>query len=170
MKDNWLKQGYIDVDDWRKDMNYPSEARRKQKAVAAIECFQEIPCNPCRDACPAGAIVLHGLVERPKLMEDLCTGCGLCVAVCPGQAIFLVEERERHARITFPYEYVPLPTQDMMVEAVNRAGETVCQGRVLRVAESKTMNKTRLVTLEVPLRWADEVRSMKRLEGDHENG
>jgi NADPH-dependent 2,4-dienoyl-CoA reductase/sulfur reductase-like enzyme/Fe-S-cluster-containing hydrogenase component 2 len=57
-------------------------------------CSEEIPCNPCTTVCPVGAIQLHPvhgtLMDLPYFEGDRCTGCGSCVAVCPGLAITLV--------------------------------------------------------------------------------
>lgn len=45
-------------------------------------------CGGCSSICPSGAIKLqiteNGLIE-PKIDEDLCTTCGLCVDVCSGK-------------------------------------------------------------------------------------
>ena len=40
-----------------------------------------------------------------------CIGCGMCVASCSGQAIFLVDETYEpgFATVTLPYEFLPLP-------------------------------------------------------------
>lgn len=57
-------------------------------------CSEEIPCNPCATVCPVGAIQLrpmHGnIMDLPYFEGNRCTGCGSCVAVCPGLAITLV--------------------------------------------------------------------------------
>jgi len=51
-----------------------------------------ITCMACRDACPEAAIAMRPRIGGPFLPvldEDICTGCGACVAPCPGQAISL---------------------------------------------------------------------------------
>ena len=44
----------------------PTPERQRRGPVAVIECFQEIPCNPCADACPRGAITMpENISQRP---------------------------------------------------------------------------------------------------------
>ena len=70
----------------------PLAERLQQGPVAVIECFQGIPCNPCADACPRGAITMLGSIsELPDFDEAKCNGCGICVTSCPGLAIFIVD-------------------------------------------------------------------------------
>jgi ferredoxin len=39
-------------------------------------------CSTCSERCPAeGAIVVE--LGRPRVVEERCNGCGLCVQVCP---------------------------------------------------------------------------------------
>lgn len=64
---------------------YPSSERVRKGPVAVIECVEEIPCNLCEAACPYGAIeVGEPIINLPTLLEDKCTGCGVCIASCPG--------------------------------------------------------------------------------------
>lgn len=52
--------------------------------------FAGIVCHTCREICPEGAIRLElarGAAPRPILDAARCTGCGACVAACPGRAI-----------------------------------------------------------------------------------
>ncbi len=65
----------------------------KRGPHAVIECTEEIPCNPCCTACPQGAITMaEGLSSLPCLNRGKCTGCGLCIPCCPGQAIFVSDD------------------------------------------------------------------------------
>lgn len=42
-------------------------------------------CTACRDECPYGALIIE---ERNlKLVEQACSHCGVCITVCPQQAI-----------------------------------------------------------------------------------
>lgn len=134
---------------------------------ALLECCQEIPCNPCVTACKTGAITKESLTAAPVLHPEKCVGCGLCVAACPGQAIFLqgIGGQEDYATITFPYEFRPLPVQGAVVTAVDRMGRAVCTAQVLSVDLRPAYNRTALVTLKIPSTAADKVRFMERLSG-----
>ena len=64
---------------------FPSVERIDKGPVAVVECYQKIPCNPCQTACPFGAINIGCDINNiPERDENVCTGCGMCVAKCPG--------------------------------------------------------------------------------------
>ncbi len=50
-----------------------------------------VVCFSCRDACGESAIRFapSRAVPVPEVLADRCTGCGACVAGCPGSAIAL---------------------------------------------------------------------------------
>ena len=145
---------------------YPSTVELAARPLVVIECVQDIPCDPCEMACPKGAIVVGDpITNLPVFDAAKCNACGLCMPICPGQAIFWVDlslDAER-AGVAFPYEFLPLPTKGDTVEGVNRAGEVVCQAEVVRVQRPPSHNQTAVITVAVPRASAMEVRSMKRL-------
>ncbi|CAH1668986.1 ferredoxin-type protein [Hyphomicrobiales bacterium] len=64
-------------------------------AAVGAECFARrgIICQSCGDACPETAIRFRlrlGGPALPEIAEDLCTGCGACIASCPTQAVTAV--------------------------------------------------------------------------------
>lgn len=141
----------------------PSEKRLAKGKVAVIECGQEIPCNPCESACHFGAIVIgEPLTNLPILVEDKCTGCGLCLPVCPGLAIFLVDAlySDTEAAVSFPYEMLPLPKKGQRVQALDRAGEVVGEGTVVAVQNPRRNDRTPIVTVAVPKAQAMVVRNI----------
>jgi len=82
----------------------------REKGVFPIfHCYQEVPCNPCTSVCPVGAIRTEAdeITGLPYITDlDACTGCGSCVAVCPGLSMILVDYRDdrEHPLVTLPYE------------------------------------------------------------------
>ncbi len=157
--------GYPSSEEIKTQCGWPAEERFAKGPVAVIECVQPIPCNPCESACPFGAIhVGEPITNVPQLDRGKCTGCGQCVAACSGLAVFIVDKSlgEGKASVSFPFEYLPLPEKGATVRAVGRDGQFVCEAKVLRVIETKKNDHTPVVTLELPLEFADTVRSMER--------
>ncbi|GAB6189311.1 hypothetical protein JCM30566_10500 [Marinitoga arctica] len=117
----------------------------KKNKFAVIECFQKIPCNPCVSSCPTKAITMDNLNTIPKLDYDKCIGCGNCVAVCPGLAIFVVDKEKES--ILLPYEFYPIPEKNEFVEILDRKGNVLEKNIVLNVKKMK--DKTNLVEIKV---------------------
>jgi len=138
----------------------------ENRRVAVIECAERIPCNPCEAACPHGAIKIgEDITNLPILIEGKCTGCGLCIAACPGLAIYLVNGAfsDSEALISIPYEFLPLPRVGDQVEALDREGKKVCMGKIVEVIESKKFDRTPLVSLTVPKNYALDVTCIRVL-------
>ena len=132
-----------------------------------IDCREPIPCDPCCHACPAHAIEIGpDITALPRTDPARCTGCGICVAACPGQACFLVDEdfAPGRASVDFPYEYLPLPERGMTVEARSNMGEKVCDAVVEQVLLRKNAAGTAVVRVSVPVEFAYAVRGMRPLE------
>lgn len=143
----------------------PSEERMKLGPVACIECLQQIPCNPCEEACPRGAITVgKEITGLPTLDEEKCNGCGICMTRCPGLAIFGLNAvySEKTALVSFPYEYVPLPVKGQTVDCTDRLGQFVTNGVVHQVRTAKAFDHTAIVTVEIPKEYVMEVRFINR--------
>ena len=160
-----LQDGVLSRDELSELRSVPVELRLAQGPVAVVECSQQIPCDPCEEACPQGAIRIgEPIINLPELHEEKCTGCGVCIAHCPGQAIFVVDMTygDGEAAIQLPYEFAPLPERGDLVKGLNRAGLEVCKGRVTRVLNTRRFDRTAVVTVIVPKEFGMEVRSIRR--------
>ena len=130
-----------------------------------IDCKQEIPCDPCRDSCAVGAIRVNRLTDLPAAVPEKCVGCGNCVAACPGQACYLIDDAysESEASVDFAFEFLPVPVPGEERQARDNAGNAVCSGRVVAVMEKPAWHGTRIVRLAVPKESMNQVRGMDRL-------
>lgn len=164
MAEGLIITGVLSKEELSRLPGMPSEERLKEGAVVVIECAEEIPCNPCESACRQGAIMIGENINAiPALTGDLCTACGLCIAACPGQAIFIVDMTysDTEAVVQLPYEFLPLPGRGATVKCLNRQGEVVSSGRVVKVVNPKSYDRTPVVWVAVPKELAMEVRAIR---------
>ena len=164
MPDHLSKRGYISDEELKGGPGVPSEQRRRRGPVAVIECIEAIPCNPCESSCKAQAIhVGADITTPPELLEDKCIGCLSCVPICPGQAIFVVDESfsDQRATVTMPYEFSPLPEKNEVVIALDRSGQVLGDATVKAVRKTEKMDRTALVTIEVPGEWSMKARAIR---------
>ena len=142
----------------------PSAERLATGPVAIVECFQEIPCNPCIMACKQGAITMaRDINDLPLVDFESCNGCGLCISRCPGLAIFVVDKtyKEDMALVKLPFEYVPVPKAGQFAAALDRAGKDLGFFEVIRVTSGGKKNMTYTISLAVPQELAMEVRNIR---------
>lgn len=140
----------------------PPEERVQKGRVAVIECIQEIPCDPCGFICKFNAIKKEGISIPPIVDWNKCTGCRLCIPICPGLAIFNIQIKDDKGYVTLPYELLPQPTVGETVELVNRAGAQVGIGKVTQVLKGLKDDPGLMVTVEVPKpELVYEVRAIK---------
>ncbi len=148
----------------------PSSQRLKKGPSVMIECFQNIPCNPCVASCRQGAITMaEDINSLPVVDFDKCTGCGLCVTRCPGLAIFIIDETfsQDKALVKLPFEYLPVPQVGQYACGLNRAGQEMGWFRVNRVTSGGKKNMTNVISLEVPHELSMEVRNIR--DGGYRN-
>lgn len=128
-----------------------------KKSGAVLECYQEIPCNPCSTSCPFDAIQVEPDINQTPIIDyDLCTSCGICVYNCPGLAIFVVDLNKDKALFKISYELLPIPEKGMILKGVNRAGDVICDAEVVRVQNSKGQDHTVLLHVEVDKKYYKE--------------
>ena len=164
MKDKTSKSGVLSKKVLSKLPGMPSERRMKKGSVVVIECAQEIPCNPCESSCPQSAITIgEDINSLPVLDEDKCTGCGLCISVCPGLAIFAIDltYSEQEALVQLPHEFLPLPKKGDTVKCLSREGSAVSDGKVIKVSNPRRNDRTPVVSVAVPKEYVQEVRAIR---------
>ncbi|MFZ5974114.1 MAG: FAD-dependent oxidoreductase [Bacillota bacterium] len=166
LSETLLKKGYIGETEI---LNFPGANGYKKKGIhPVIECTQNIPCNPCQDACAKGCIVVgKNITSLPVVSEQAqCTGCGMCVASCPGQAIFLIDEdyAKGFSAVSLPYELLPLPKTGDRGVALDRSGKSLCPAEIVAVKTAKAMDETAILTMKVPAEMSSKARFF-RLEG-----
>ncbi len=165
---HYLREGYLTVEELTDYLGgLPSEERLRKRPVAIPECPQEIPCTPCKEICPVDAVSMPTPNDKPVVDYEKCVGCSLCVQICPGLAFFMVHYVGDRARITLPHELLPLPERGDEVILLNRVGEEVGRGRVvLVIPREKSKGDTPILTVEVPIELAWDVRAVRVIRGD----
>lgn len=71
-----------------------TESPWQKKALINDTCLanQNIYCRSCAESCESQALTFQiGINAVPQIDNDLCTGCGACVAPCPTKAIEVKE-------------------------------------------------------------------------------
>ncbi len=169
MSDSLKQKGYLTIEDLELGGRLPAAARMAAGPVAVIECMQDIPCNPCEEACRFGAVTVgQPITSLPVLHEDKCKGCGACIPCCPGLAIFVVDcsQSGPMGTVQMPYEYRPLPKPGDAAMGLNRQGKAVVDVVVSKVQMLPQYDCTALVTVTVPKEHVNQVRSIRLTGGE----
>ena len=101
--------------------------------------------------------------DTPRIDYTKCTGCTMCVAKCPGLACFVVDLTyggPDEALMKLPYEMLPVPAVGAEVECLDRTGEVVSRGKVIRVMEP-WKDKTLVVHVSVPKALVMDIRAIR---------
>jgi len=170
---SYERTGILKPSDLKARRLLPSVRRLNKGPVVVVECVQEIPCNPCVDACARKAIRIEGNITNiPQVDFDACNGCTLCVARCPGLAIFVVNRNfnAREATVSLPYELLPRPQKGEIVQALDRAGKPCCKARVERVLDSKALDHCAVITIAVPRRFCNVARGIRLMKNAGDAG
>ena len=160
LSQNLFSKGYITDEELTA---FPAAAAICHGVHPIIECTQNIPCNPCQDACKTGCIMVGNQITNIPIIDftHKCTGCGMCVAACSGQAIFLVDDNfdDNRAAVTMAYEFLPYPEQGQAGTALDRSGEPICKAEVISLRKSSTTDGTALLTIAVPKAFSMKARA-----------
>lgn len=165
-----LTRGYVTDDEIGR---FPG-VRDVVEVHPVIECTQNIPCNPCQTACHQGCISIgENITSLPISVEgSKCVDCGMCVASCSGQAIFLVSKDPANgtAEVTMPYEFLPLPEKGDKGFGLSRSGQPICEATITGVRTSKAYDGTALVTMQVPIELAERARFYRKATAEELSG
>ena len=157
-----LHRGYVTSDELSA---FPSASTHTVGVHPVIECTQNIPCNPCQDACRFGCITVGEKITNLPVADRTkkCVGCGMCVANCSGQAIFLVDNSldSERSSVTMAYEFLPYPQAGQIGTALDRAGHPVCKAEVLSVKTGNFTDGTAILTIAVPKQYSDTARAFR---------
>jgi len=141
----------------------PPAERRARGPVAMVECFQRIPCDPCHYSCRSGAIKeFKDINDVPEVDWEKCTGCGVCVAACPGLAVFVMDETASASEclVAMPHEFSPLPREGDTVDLLDREGVALTRGMVERVIPGRKPAGTPVVWVRAPKEYSLTVRGL----------
>jgi heterodisulfide reductase subunit A-like polyferredoxin len=159
-----LKNGYLTEE----EIGFYPGVKKMKGIHPVIECSQNIPCNPCQDACSKKCIKIGDKITSLPIVDEEanCTGCGMCVAACSGQSIFLLDEsrEEGFTYVTMPYEFLPLPKSGDIGYAHDRSGQIVGKAEVVEVKISKAFDFTHLLTIKVATELGMKARFFKQIQ------
>jgi len=162
---------WLSIPDLRKIKAFEGVPKKAhlERAVASIECLEEISCNICNQSCPEKAISLERALD-----EDKCTGCGICMKACPADAIVMVHQRDEQSSslLSLPWRGQREWKHGELPVILNRRGEMLGSVRVIVHAENDKIGNdpvastqdspVKIVQLEVPSHLLWEARAIRR--------
>ncbi len=97
-----------------------------QPKKCGLECIKYCPINKSGSDC----IILNEQIKKAQISEDLCNGCGICVKVCPFDAITIVnlaselatDKVHQYGVNSFRLFKLPAPTKGEVIGLLGRNG------------------------------------------------
>jgi ATP-binding cassette subfamily E protein 1 len=127
-----------------------------QPKKCGLECIKYCPVNKSGADC----IVLNEEINKAQIDEDICNGCGICIKVCPFDAITIVnlatelatDKIHQYGQNSFRLYKLPTPKKGEVVGLLGRNG--MGKSTVINILSGSL--KPNLGKYEVPPEW-DEI-------------
>ncbi|MFQ6024943.1 MAG: ribosome biogenesis/translation initiation ATPase RLI [Nitrosopumilaceae archaeon] len=127
-----------------------------QPKKCGLECIKYCPVNKSGADC----IILNEEIKKAEIDEDICNGCGICVKVCPFDAITIVnlaselgrEKIHEYGKNDFRLYKIPTPKKGEVVGLLGRNG--IGKSTVINILSGNL--KLNLGNYENPPDW-DEI-------------
>ncbi|MFC1522203.1 FAD-dependent oxidoreductase [Elusimicrobiota bacterium] len=160
--------------DWEGKMNvlkskpgatHESSGDIKEDGIHPVfHCFQEIPCDPCVTACTKKSISLSRdkLTSLPQF-DGECTGCSMCVALCPGLAVTVVDYRKdkENPLVSIAFEiHRDMIKKGQKVDVNDVDGKVLGRAEVVQIKDIKA-RKTLLLVLKTQRLIAHKIAGIK---------